>query len=191
MRTGILGQFRLVLGADGTDDRRAEMVGPLTRNEADAARSGVHQNDGALADLEGAVEQILHGHALEHHRRCLFVADVVRQLHRAVGGQQTLRRIAAERRHVGDAVAHLDVGHVGTYGGNGSGALIAGDERHADGGRIHAHAEIGVDEIDAAGVLLELDLARARRADLDILEGQNFRTAGFVYAHCCDHVSPL
>ena len=45
--------------------------------------------------------------------------------------------------------------------------------------------------LDAAGVLLELDLALARRGDFDVVHRQNFRTTRFVYAHCCDHVSPL
>jgi hypothetical protein len=34
----------LFLAADGADDRGAEMLRPLTQNEADAAGSGMHEN---------------------------------------------------------------------------------------------------------------------------------------------------
>ena len=87
MRAVLLGDFGLVLGADGADDGGAEMVRPLAGDEADAAGRGVDQADRALADLVGAVEQILHGHALEHHAGGLLVADIVGQLHGAVGRQ--------------------------------------------------------------------------------------------------------
>ena len=133
----------------------------------------------------------MRGHALEHHAGRLLVADVVRQLHRAIGRHQPLLRIAAERHHIGDTVADLEIGHAGADRDHLAGAFIAGDERHADRRRIHAHAEIRVDEIDAAGVLLDLDLARAGRGDLDLLVGQDFGTAGLVNPDCRDHVSLL
>jgi hypothetical protein len=40
-------------------------------------------------------------------------------------------------------------------------------------------------------MLLDLDLALAGCGDLNVLVSQNFGTAGFVNAHCRDHVSLL
>ena len=133
----------------------------------------------------------MHRHALEHHAGGLLVGDVVWQFHRAVGGEDALRGIAAERADIGDAVADFEVGHAGADGDHLAGALVAGDERHADRRGIAAHAEIGVDEVHANRMLLDLDLARSRRRDLDIVERQSFGTAVFVNAHCRNHVSPL
>ena len=42
-------------------------------------------------------------------------------------------------------------------------------------------------KLSAAGVLLDPDLPRAGRRDLDVLVGQDLGPAVFVYAHCCDH----
>ena len=167
------------------------MIGPLAENEADAAGGGMNENDVALFHLESAVEQILRGHALEHHRRRLLVADVVRQFHGAFGRQQTLGRIAAERHNIGDAVADLQISDAGTDFSDLPRAFIARDERHADRRGIHADAEISVDEVHATGMLLDLDLALARCRNFDVVQRQNFRTTGFMNAHCCDHVSPL
>src|SRR6185312_3350390 len=72
MRAILLGEFGLFLGTDGTDDGRAEVVCPLACDQAYAARGSVNEADGALANLEGAVDEILHRHALEHHAGGLF-----------------------------------------------------------------------------------------------------------------------
>ena len=54
-----------------------------------------------------------------------------------------------------------------------------------------AGAEIGVDEIDADGVLLHPDLARPGSGNGDILVSQNLRAAHFVHAHHSNHFSLL
>ena len=133
--------------------------------------------------------QIFRRHALEHHGSGLFVADIRRQFHRAVGRHQAFRRVAAERHDISDTVADLEIGDAGSDRDHFAGRLIAGDERQADRGRIHAHAKIGVDEIDAAGVLLDPDLALARRADFDLFVGQNLGAAGLMNAYCSNHFS--
>ena len=139
-----------------------------------------------LPTLKVRLTQVLHRHALEHHAGGLFVADVVRQLDRAVGIEHALGRVAAERPDIGDAVADFEVGHAGADCDHFAGALVAGDERHRR-RRITAVAEIAVDEIDAGGMRFDLDLALAWRRDGDVLESQNFGTAGFMNAHCRDH----
>ena len=158
-----LGEFGLVLRTDGADHVGAEIVRPLAGDETDAAGGGMDEHVVALLHLVGTPQQVLHRHALEHHAGGLFVADLVRQLHRPVGWQQPLGRIGPERRHIADAIADLDVADPGPDGDDFARPLIAGDERQPDRRGIHAAAEIGVDEIDAAGVVFDLDLTGTRR----------------------------
>ena len=66
-------------------------------------------------------------------------------------------------------------------------ALVAGDEWQPARGRIKARPEIGIDKIDAAGVVLDANLACPRSRNSHILKGQNLRPAVFVYAYCRNH----
>src|SRR5205807_1092290 len=50
-------------------------------------------------------------------------------------------------------------------------------------------AKVGIDEIDAAGVLLDADLTLARSADFDLFVYQNFWAADLMNAHCSNHWS--
>src|SRR5207302_4069631 len=93
----------------------------------------------------------------------------------------------AEPRHIPYPISDLDVGHARPDRVDVTGALVAGDERQTDRRRVHPHAEIGVDEIDADGAIPDLDLARARRRHLDLLVAQDFGTARLVHSHRCDH----
>src|SRR4029453_17996724 len=43
MAAVLFGEFGLVLGADGADNSRAKMIGPLTGDEADAAGRSMYQ----------------------------------------------------------------------------------------------------------------------------------------------------
>src|SRR5262249_48918254 len=65
--------------------------------------------------------------------------------------------------------------------------LVAGYEWQPDRRWIHAAAEIGVDKIDPAGVVPDLDLAGTWRRHRNVLVGQHVRTARLVYSHRCDH----
>ena len=159
----------------------------MARDKADTARSGVNEHVIALGDLVSPPQQILHGHPLEHHRGSLFIAYAVRQLYRPVGGKQAFCRIRAERAYVADAITDLDVGRAGADRDHLPCPLIAGNERQPDGRRIHAHSKIRVDEVDAGGMVLDLDLTRARVRHGNILVSQHFGPADLVYSHRCDH----
>ena len=185
----LLGELGLVLGADRADDRGAEMRRPLAQDETDAAGRRVHQNRMALLDLEGAPHQVFGRHALEHHAGGLVVADIGRHRHGAIGRNEALGRIAPEREHRRDPVADLDVGHAGADRDHIARAFIAGDERVAARRRIGALAKVGVDVVDADRALLDADLVRPRRREVDILEGQDLGTAGFVHTYRRNHVS--
>src|SRR5262249_11791968 len=100
-----LRKLGLFFRTDGADDGRAEMIGPLACDQTDAAGSRMDEADRALLDLVGLVDEILHGHALEHHAGRLLVRNIVRQFDSAVGGQQPLRRVSAQWADEGNTVA--------------------------------------------------------------------------------------
>src|SRR5262249_23931998 len=90
-------------------------------------------------------------------------------------------------RHIADAVADLDVADPGPNRDDLARPLVAGDEWQPDRRGIHAAAEVGVDEIDPAGVVPDLDLAGTWRRHRNVLVGQHVRTARLVYSHRCNH----
>ncbi len=71
-------ELALVSAAGGADHGAAEMLDPLRRNQADAAGCCVPQQGGARADAVGALDQVAHGHALQHHGRRRLVVDTGR-----------------------------------------------------------------------------------------------------------------
>eukprot|EP01038_Epipyxis_sp_PR26KG_P017394 gene17394-24037_t len=75
-----LGQLAFFVRADGAYHRHTQRPGPLAGDETNATGSGVKQDGFAAFQREGAAEQVLHGQALQHHRRRRFETDSVRQL---------------------------------------------------------------------------------------------------------------
>src|ERR1700680_3879783 len=159
----------------------------LACNQTNTARGGLDEHVVAFLHLVGLPHQVLYGQPLEHHGGSLLVADICGELHCTVCGQQSLRRIGAKPRDIADAVTDLDFGDTRADPDDFAGALVTGDERQADGGWVHAHAEISVDEIDAAGMIPDLDLPGAGLRHGNILVSQDLRAPHLVYSHCCDH----
>ena len=109
-----LGEFRLLLAADGADHGGAEMLGPLAEDQADAAGRGMQQNGVAGFDAIGLADQVLRGQALQHHRGRGLVVDAVGQLEQTIGRNQPRLGIGADRRRaVGDAITGLQIGDAG------------------------------------------------------------------------------
>jgi hypothetical protein len=72
-------QRGLFLRTDGADHRCAQMLQPLAGDQPDPAGGGMEQDGLAGLHPEGAADQIMHGHALQHHAGGLGVGDPVRQ----------------------------------------------------------------------------------------------------------------
>src|SRR6476646_10073482 len=160
------------------------MVRPLADDQPDAAGRRVDEDVHALLYFEGPVEQIFDRHALKHHAGRLLVADAMRQLYDAVSRHDPFGGVAAKRGHIADAVAGLELANAAADGDDLACALIAADEWHAARRRVESGAEIGVDEVQSAGVVLDPYLAGARRRHLHLLVGPHFRAAVFVSSHC-------
>jgi hypothetical protein len=74
-----LGERGLRVTADGADDGGAQRLGPLTRNQANAASRRMEQDGVAFLDPIGLPDEVLGRHALEHHCGSLLVGDAVWQ----------------------------------------------------------------------------------------------------------------
>src|SRR5262249_46739953 len=160
-----------------------QRIRPLGGDEADAPGSGVDQRRSTLFDVEGPAQQIAHRHALEHSGGSLLVADSRRKLHGPIGLETPFRRVGAERHHVADAIANFEICDARAERDDLAGTFIARNEWKADWRGIHAHAEISVDKIDAGRMLLEPDLPRPRRRNIDILIGQHLWATVFVHTY--------
>ena len=100
-------ELRLLVAAHGADDRRSEMPGPLACDQAHAARGGMEQDGLAGSHRVRPAQQVLDGHALQHHRRGLPWLDAGRNLHHLVGRHQAFLRIRRDRwRRVRDPIPH-------------------------------------------------------------------------------------
>src|SRR5262249_60411450 len=72
-----------------------------------------------------------------------------------------------------------------------AGAFVSAKKGQSPRRRIETRTEIGVDEIEAAGMVLHPHLARPGRRHLNVLVGQHLGAAILVYPHRRDHGSLL
>ncbi len=100
------GELRLLLGARGPDDGRAAQLGELDEQEPDPAGRGVHERRLAFLKGEGAVRQVVGGHALEHDRGGhprLDQRDV--EGHQVLGRGDHVLRVGAGRAREGHVIS--------------------------------------------------------------------------------------
>ena len=177
-------EFGLFVGAHGADDGGADGLRPLAGDEADASGGGVEEDGVARLHLAGAVQEILHGHALEHHRGSGLVVDPVGDSDNAGGGYEARLGIGAHgRRGVGDAVARSEIGDIESHGLHRAGGFEPRREG-ALGNGIEAAAVIGVDVVEADRGVTDADLAGAGLAEFDLFPLHDLRAAGVVGADC-------
>ena len=101
---------RFFVRSDRADHRGADRLEPLAGNQANAAGRGVEQHRVAGLHLVRAPDQVLHGHALEHHRRRGLVSDAVGELQQPVRRHDAYFRVRTRRSAgVGNAIAYPDM----------------------------------------------------------------------------------
>ncbi len=140
----------------------------------------------ARLDAEGSAQQIVRGHALQHHRRGLLVGDGIRDRHQPVGRDQTALGVGAERPGVGDPLADPNLAHALADRFDHAGALLTRDEGQTR-RRIQAAPEIDVDEVESDRCLPDQGLAGPGRPDLNLLELQNLGPARLVHPYDTGH----
>ena len=130
-------------------------------------------------DFVGALEQILRGHALQHHRRTLLERKAIGQIHQAVGGHEAHFGVGADRPGgIGHAIALFDIGHTLTDRLDHAGRFHADAARQRQG--VQAGAVIDINVIEAAGAMAHARLARSGLAHLDVLPHHDLGAALFV-----------
>ena len=148
--------------------------------------AAVEQDRVARLHLVGAVQEIFHRHALEHHRGGGFVIDPVGNPDDIGGGHQPRLGIGAHgRRGVGDTVPCGEADDIEPHRLDDSGAFHAGNEG-ALGNGVEAAAVIGVDIVQADRGVANADLAGAGFAEFDLFPLHDFGAAGVVGADCTD-----
>ena len=181
-----LGELRLLIAADSTYHRDAEMLGPLAEDQADATRRGMEQNGLAGFDPIGLADEILRRQALQHHRRGSLVIDIVGQLDQAIGWDQPRLGIGSNRcAAIGDAVAGFQIADARPDLLDNASRLAAEPTRQRD--RIKSRAVVDVDKVQSHRGMPDARFARTGLAQLDFLPDQNFRPAGFVKANGVRH----
>ena len=128
------GQGAFFVAAGRANQLVTQRFGPLASNQAHTTGGGVEQNQvtGLQTALgQGALEQILHCQALEHHGRTGIKVDVVGQFADIFGRHHTRFAIASWRRTgIGSAVAGLQMRHASAHGLDHPRSLHAQAMRH-------------------------------------------------------------
>ena len=163
----VAGQFRFLPAADGADDGRAQMLGPLAKDQPDPAGGGVDQDGISFLDPVGLAQEVADSHTLEHHRRRGLVRDAGRNLHHPVGRDQAFLRIGAKRRgRIGHPVADLEVGHIAAQRLDDARPLHAESERQRQ--LVEAGPVIDIDIVEPDGGVADAHLALPGAADFDL-----------------------
>ncbi len=180
-------QFGLLVAAHRADHGRAQMPRPLAGDQSDSAGGGVQQDGIARLHPVGAPQQVLSGHALQHHGGGGALVDGVGQRHHPVGGDQSDFGVSADRRTgVGHPVAGLEFGHALADRFHPPRAFHAqrpGQRRQ----RIQAGTVIDIDVVEPDGGMAHPELAGAGIADLDFFPAQDFGTTVLMNADRSRH----
>jgi hypothetical protein len=181
-----LGEFGFLIAADGADDGCAQSLGPLARDQSNPAGSGMEQDGVAFLDLVGLPDEVLGGHALEHHRGRLLIGDAIRQHDQAIRRHDPLFGIGAlGPTRVGDAVADLYVCDARTDRLDHAGRFCT--KAAWEGGRIRARAHISVNIVEADGCVPDTSFTRPGLAEVNLLPDENLRPSGLMEENCVGH----
>ncbi len=187
VRACLLGQLRLGRAGGGGHHDAAAHLDQLGEQQADPARGRVHHHRVVLADREGAVAQVVRGHALQQHGRGRGQVDAVRHRYRRRRGQHGLVRIAAGRPGPGDPVAHREPGP-GPGGGDRAGPLLAEHERQLAGVRVTAFPGVDVGEVDAGRGHVHQQLPRPWLGGRDVFDLEYLGAAVLAHHHCAHEI---
>ncbi len=180
-------ELGLRLGRHRAEHGRAQRRRPLAEEDADAAGGGLHQHHIAGPDLVDLAQQILCGHALQHHRRRRLVGDAVGDFHQPIRSNHPRLAVAARNRRIRNAIAGLELGDLGADSLDHSGALVAGNKRQAE--RKAPVALVDLDIVEAHRCVAQPHFVRPDIAHLDLFPAQDFGAAILMNANSVGHLS--
>ncbi len=178
-----LRELALLVRPRRANRRHAERLQPLAGDEPDASGRRMKDDGVARLHLVKALDQILDGHPLEHHRGGLLGRDAVGNLHDARRRDVARFTVAADRlqrraARVDDAVAGLELGDAVADGFDDARRLAADAARQRD--LVDAAAMVRVDVVEADRFVAHADLAGAGRREIHVLPLHDFRSTLFV-----------
>ncbi|MOA14114.1 hypothetical protein D3C78_1341980 [compost metagenome] len=148
--------------ADGADQLHAQGLGPLAGQRTDTPGSGVEQDGFATLEFIGLTQQVLHGQPFEHDACGLFEADSIRQVHQVVLWQGMQVAVGPQRAAaICHAVTDLEARHVTAHRIDHASTFCA-KARWQGRRSIEPATEVGVDEVQADGLVADTHLLRAR-----------------------------
>jgi len=151
-----LGDAGLVLGARRGDDAGPLVLGQLDQELTGATCTGMDQGNLAGLQVVAGVQQVVRGHALQHHRGRDLEVDAVGDADELVGRDEAGRRMCTERFRAGHRVTHVETGHIRAELHDPAGHLVPEHERRR--ARVVPFTFVNVLEIDAGGGHLDQDL---------------------------------
>ena len=150
---------------------------PLAGKKPNTTGGGVKQHRVALGNRRGAAEQILGRQTLEHHRRPFLEGDTIGQGADLIGLDHARLAIGTGRHGgIGSAITNLEMGHTRAHSLDHACTFHAHGMGHLQ--RIKTAALINVDEVQAAGMVTDANLAGARCAHGAVNDLVSLRPAG-------------
>src|SRR5262245_3867110 len=195
-RPGVRQRLPLRASAGQGHGDRADAVRDLDRGQSDAAGSRRDEDGIALPQLGDVDKRAVGGEVLHPDRRRLDERErrgVVR--HGVDGGvrQVAVEAVLVQRegRKGADRVADLEAPHAWPYGGDGARGLVPEACGQLGVFEVMAPAEHRLGAVEAQRLDADLDLALARRWDLQVFDLKDFGAAGLVESHDARHVCLL
>ena len=128
-----LGERALLLRTGRPDHGDAERLHPLARDQSNPARSRMEQDGFARLNLVGPPQQVLGGHAFQHHRGRGFEGNTLGQDDEAVGRHGAHLGISAgSATGISDAITCFDLRDPRPYGLRHAGPFVAHPGRKSD-----------------------------------------------------------
>jgi len=154
----------------------------------------VEQDGLARLHLVGAPQQILRGHAFQHHRRRGFEGNTLGQDDQAIGRHGAHLGIGAgSAAGISNAIARSDLRDPGPCGLDHAGAFVSHPRRKSD--LVQSGALVDVEKIESASLVTHPRLARTGVPDLNVFPFQNFGPALLLdsnrFGHCFSSVNDV
>ena len=145
VRAGLARQLGFFFRSCSANHPRTNILRHLYQQQPHASGSSVNQGGVAMLKLIRCMAQIMCGHALQHRRCRLLIADLFRNMDQPFRGHSCIFRVRADHVAVGNAIARLDRLYVIAYFRHSPGGFLSIDEGQLS--RISALAKVNINKV--------------------------------------------